>query len=152
MGATAALAAALSLAAPWFSGLEIDNAARVWTRAPLQAYAALDDAAALNPWSDQPYLLAGSIALRFGDLGRADHEFALALERVPRDAYATLERGAIASSTGEPGVALRLLERSARLDRRDPVAAAALRLARQGRRLNIEELNRAILIKAQQLR
>jgi hypothetical protein len=54
---------------------------------------------ALNPLSDEPYLVAGSIALRFGDLTqRADHEFALALERTPGDAYATLERGAIASS------------------------------------------------------
>jgi O-Antigen ligase len=151
-GAILALGAAVSLAAPWFSGLEVDNAAHTWTRAPLRAYAGLDDAAALNPWSDQPYLLAGSIALRFGDLPRADHEFSLALDRVPGDAYATLERGAIASSRGERGVALRLLERSARLDRRDPVSAAALRLARQGRRLNIDELNRAILLKAQQLR
>lgn len=152
LGATAALAAALSLAAPWFSGLEIDNAAHTWTRAPLQAYARLDDAAALNPWSDQPYLIAGSIALRFGDLRRADHEFSLALERVPGDAYATLERGAIASSRGERGIALGLLERSARMNRRDRVTADALRLARQGRRLDIEELNRAILLKAQQLR
>jgi hypothetical protein len=151
-GAILALGAALSLAAPWFSGLEVDHAAHTWRRAPLRAYAGLDDAAALNPWSDQPYLLAGSIALRFGDLPRADHEFSLALERVPGDAYATLERGAIASRRGERGVAVRLLERSARLDRRDPVTADALRLAKQGRRLNIEELNRAILLKAQQLR
>ena len=152
VGAVSMLACAVSLATPWFSGLEIDNAAHVWTRAPLQAYARLDDAAALNPWSDQPYLLAGSIALRFGDLRRADHEFSLALERVPGDAYATLERGAIASSRGERDVALRLLERAARLDRRDRVTAAALRVVSRGGRLNIEELNRAILLKAQQLR
>jgi tetratricopeptide (TPR) repeat protein len=151
VGAMATLAAALSLAAPWFSGLEINDASHSWPRAPLQAYARLDDAAALNPWSDEPYLLAGSIALRFGDLRRADHEFSLGLKRVPDDAYATLERGAIASSRGERGAALRLLERSARLNPREPLMAAALRLARQGRKLNIEELNRAILHKAQQL-
>jgi tetratricopeptide (TPR) repeat protein len=152
VGVLATLAAALSLATPWFSGLEIDNAAHIWPAAPLQAYARLDDAAALNPWSDQPYLLAGSIALRFGDLARADHDFSLALKRVPGDPYATLERGAIASSRGERDGALRLLERSARLDPRDRLNEAALRLAREGRRLNVNALNLAILLKAQQLR
>jgi hypothetical protein len=150
-GATAALAAAVSLAAPWFSGLETDVAIGSWRRAPLQAYARLRDAATLNPWSDEPYLLAGSIALRFDDLARADHEFALALKRVPDGAYATLERGAIASSRGEGGVALRLLERAARLNPRDPLTAAALRIVREGRRLNVEEVNRTILLKAQKL-
>ena len=61
----------------------MQSAARVWTTAPQTAYARLNDAARLNPLSDEPYLVAGSIALRFGDLARADHEFALALERSP---------------------------------------------------------------------
>jgi O-antigen ligase len=152
IGAIATLAIVASLAAPWFSGLEIDDAAQIWTKAPLQAYARLDDAAQLNPLSEAPYVLAGNIALRFSDLQRADHDFSLALKRVPNDAYATLERGAIASSRGKRSLALRLLERAARLDPRDPVTVAALRVGRQGLRLNIEELNRAILLKAQQLR
>jgi hypothetical protein len=150
-GALAALAVAASFAGPWFSGLQIDSAAGIWTRAPLQAYARLDDAARLNPLSDQAYLVAGSIALRFDDLTRADHEFSLALRRVPGDAYATLELGAIASARGERGSALVLLERSARLNPRDPVTRAALRLAREGRRVNVQELSRAILLTAQQL-
>jgi tetratricopeptide (TPR) repeat protein len=151
-GAIAGLAAALSLAVPWFSGLEIDDAAHSWTRAPLQAYTQLDDAAALNPWSDEPYLLAGSIALRFGDLARADHEFSLALKRVPGGAYATLERGAIASNRGERAAALRVLGRAARLAPRDRLVAAALRVARRGQRLDLDELNRAILAKGRELR
>jgi O-Antigen ligase len=151
LGVLAALVAAASLTAPWLSRLQVQSAARIWTKAPQTAYARLNDAARLNPLSDEPYLVAGSIALRFGDLARADHEFALALKRTPGDAYATLERGAIASSENDRRGALRLLERAARLNPRDPLTLQALRLAREGKRVSVEELNRSILLKAQQL-
>ena len=151
VGLCAATLAALSLTAPWLSQLEIESAARVWPHAPQTAYARLNDAASLNPLSDEPYLVAGSIALRFGDLARADHEFALALERSPGDAYATLERGAIASTEGNRRRALVLLERAARLNPRDPLTRQALQLAREGKRVNVDELNRSILLNAQQL-
>ena len=148
---SAALLAALSLAAPWLSEREVQSAARVWTTSPQTAYARLDKAASLNPLSDEPYLVAGSIALRFGEDARADHEFTLALGRQPGDAYATLELGAIASSENEPRRALALLERAARLNPRDPLTRQALQLAREGKRVSIEELNRSILHNAQQL-
>ena len=151
VGAVVALVAAASLTAPWLSQLQVQSAARVWTKAPQTAYARLNDAARLNPLSDEAYLVAGSIALRFGDLAYADHEFALALGRTPGDAYATLESGAIASTEGDRARALRLLERAGRLDPRDPLTQQALRLAREGRRVNVEELNRSILLNAQQL-
>jgi len=150
-GALLALAAAVSLGAPWLSQLEVQSAARIWTRAPQTAYARLHNAARLNPLSDEAYLVAGSIALRYGELNRAAREFSLALTRTPGDAYATLERGAIASARGERANALGLLERAVRLDPREPLARQALELVRAGRRVSIEELNRAILIKAQQL-
>jgi O-Antigen ligase len=146
-----ALLAAASLGAPWLSALEIDNAARIWTRSPQAAYSRLRDAARLNPLSDQAYLVAGSIALRYGDETLADHDFSLALSRTPGDAYATLERGAIASSRGQRAAALALLERAARLNPRDPLTRRALTLAREGHRIDVEELNRLILLKAQQL-
>jgi tetratricopeptide (TPR) repeat protein len=150
-GVCAAVLAALSLTAPWLSQLEIESAARIWTKSPQTAYARLNDAARLNPLSDEPYLVAGSIALRFGENARAGHEFVLALERSPGDAYATLERGAIASTEGDRARALTLLERAARLDPRDPLTLQALRLAGEGKRVSVEELNRSILRNAQQL-
>jgi hypothetical protein len=145
------LAAAVALAAPWLSQLQVQRAAEVWTRAPQTAYARLRDAAGLNPLSDEPYVVAGSIALRYGELGRADHDFSLALARTPGDAYATLERGAIASARGEHAAALELLERAVRLDPREPLTREAWALVRRGGRVDIEELNRSILLKAEQL-
>jgi tetratricopeptide (TPR) repeat protein len=150
-GALMALLAAVSLAAPWLSQLEIQSAARIWPRAPRRAYARLNDAAKLNPLGDEAYLVAGSIALRFGDLARADHDFALALKRSPDDAYATLERGAIASARGKHATALVLLERAARLNPRDQLTREALLVVREGRRVSVEALNRSILRNAQQL-
>jgi tetratricopeptide (TPR) repeat protein len=146
-----ALAAAASLAAPWLSQLELQDAVHVWTRSRGTAYTRLNEAAALNPLSDEAYLTAGSIALRYGELARADHDFQLALGRSPEDAYATLERGAIASTRGEGTAAAALLARAARLNPRDPLTREALRLAKGGRRVSVSDLNRLILVKARQL-
>jgi tetratricopeptide (TPR) repeat protein len=151
VGLIVALAAAVSLAAPWLSQLEVQSAARIWTSAPQSAYARLRDAARLNPLSDEADLVAGSIALRYGELAHAEQQFSVALQRDPGDAYATLERGAIASAKGQRAVALRLLGRAARLNPREPLTRQALAVASAGQRLNVDELNRLILVKAQQL-
>jgi hypothetical protein len=149
-GAIALLAAIASFTAPWLSRLQVQSAAHVWVRSPQQAYARLNDAARLNPLGDEPYVVAGSIALRRGELGRADREFALGLGRTPGDAYATLERGAIASARGERHRALELLARAVHLNPRDPLTREALALARSGRTVDIGELNRSILSSARQ--
>ncbi|HST56504.1 MAG TPA: O-antigen ligase family protein [Solirubrobacteraceae bacterium] len=149
--AVAALAAAASLGAPWLSQRQVQSAARIWPRAPLPAYSQLNDAARLDPLSAEPYLVAGSIALRFGDLARADQAFAHALRRTPGDAYATLERGAIASRSGQRAQALVLLQRAVSLNPRDPLARQALQRVQRGQRVDLVALNRAILLKAQQL-
>jgi tetratricopeptide (TPR) repeat protein len=148
VGVLTAIVAAVSLAAPWLSQLQVEHAARIWTTAPQSAYDSLDEAASLNPLSDEPNLVAGSIALRYGELARADHQFSLALARTPGDAYATLARGAIASTRGQRAEAIALLERAARLNPRDPLTRQALRQVRGGHRVDVEELNRLILRKA----
>jgi tetratricopeptide (TPR) repeat protein len=144
-----ALVACLSLAAPWLSELQVEKAAQIWTTAPRKAYSTLEDAASLNPLSDKPYLIAGTIALRFGDFARADRNFSKALDRTPGDAYAMLERGAIASSAGRREEALGLLGKALRLAPRDELAREALALVREGKRIDLEKLNRSILLKAQ---
>jgi O-Antigen ligase len=145
------LAAVISLAAPWLSERQVQSAARIWPKAPLVAYSRLEDAAKLNPLSDRPYLVAGSIALRFDDLSRARQEFSLALERAPDDAYAALELGAIASESGERERARALLERAVRLHPRDPLTRRALLVVGSGGRVSVGALNRSILSRAQHL-
>jgi tetratricopeptide (TPR) repeat protein len=148
--ASFALAATASLTAPWLSSLQVQSAATIWVRAPRQAYARLEDAARLNPLSAEPYVVAGSIALRRGEPGRAAHEFTLALRRTPGEAYATLELGAIASARGQRRRALGLLERAVRLSPREPLTRGALETVRGGRTVNVGALNRSILLNADQ--
>jgi O-antigen ligase len=142
--------AVVSLALPWLSRMEVQSAARTWPTATASAYADLDEAAALNPLSDEPYLVAGSIALRRGELQRADRKFELAIQRTPGDVYATLERGAIASTRRQGGAALGLLARASRLAPRDGLITQALAIARRGGRVSVRQLNRLILHEAQQ--
>jgi tetratricopeptide (TPR) repeat protein len=146
-----ALVAIASLSSPWLSERQIQSAAHIWPKAPLGAYARLEDAAKLNPLSDRAYLVEGSIALRFGDIARAERAFARALRRVPDDAYAALELGAIASESGAHARALGLLERAVRLNPRDPLTHEALKTIRAGKRVSIEALNRSILLNAEHL-
>jgi tetratricopeptide (TPR) repeat protein len=143
-------AAAVSLVLPWLSRMEVQSAARAWPTATASAYAELNEAAALNPLSDEPYLVAGSIALRRGELQRADGEFELALRRTPGDVYATLERGAIASTRGQRDAALALLRRASQLAPRDSLITQALAIGRRGGRVSVRQLNRLILHEAQQ--
>ena len=146
----AALAVAAALLGPWLSRLEVQAAAAVWTRAPASAYARLKDASDLDPLRDEAMLVAGSIALRYGDLARARHEFALALGRSPDDSYATLELGAIASEKGEARRARALLEHARTLSPRDPQVLEALNVVRSGGRVNVERVNSLILGRARQ--
>jgi O-Antigen ligase len=146
-----ALAVVVSLVVPWLSEREIQSAAQIWPRAPLTAYSRLGEAAKLNPLSDRPYLVEGSVALRYNDLARAQRAFSQALVRVPNGAYAALELGAIASQSGERARAVVLLERAVRLDPRDLLAREALTTVRAGGRVSVQALNRTILLKAEQL-
>ncbi len=151
LAALLVLAAAGSFVAPWLSERQVQSAAHIWPRAPLAAYARLHDAAKLNTLSDRAYLVEGSIALRFGDLPRAERAFSQALARVPNDAYAALELGAIASESGARARALVLLERATRLNPRDPLTRQALHTVKAGNRIDVQALNRAILLKAEDL-
>ena len=151
LGAVVLLAGAAAIAGPWLAEREIAKAGDVFDRRPFEAYDRLDRAASLDPLSDRPLLVEGSIALRYGDLPRADRAFADALERNPRGQYATLERGAIASARGDRAKALVLLRRAAALAPRDPLARQALRIVRAGDAVDVAALNRRILVGAQTL-
>lgn len=143
-------AGVLSLGLPWLSRMEVESAAKAWTQRPSSAYAQLHQAAEINPLSAEPSLIAGTIALRLRQLGKARVEFEDAVSRLPGNAYATLELGAIASSRGEAKEALRLLERAAYLNPRNALTQQALEMVRKGERVDVEGLNRSILREAEQ--
>jgi tetratricopeptide (TPR) repeat protein len=146
-----ALIGICTLLAPWGAERDVLNAAGTWSSDRAQAFRTLDNAARLNPLSDRPYLIAGSIALRVGDDRRAARKFAAALRRNDRDAYAVLELGAIASEQGHVVRARRLLGHAVALNPSDPVTRRAQARARAGRRVDVDELNRQIEARARRL-
>lgn len=151
VAALAGVAAAVSLALPWLAEREVQKAARTWPADPAGAFSRLDRARKLNPLSVRAQIYAGNIALRRGDLAGARGYFAGALRRDGRGSYAALELGAIASQQGDRAAALGALARAHRLAPRDEIIAGALRQARQGRRLNVNAINRQILARAADL-
>lgn len=144
LGAAAA-ALALSTALPWLAERHVDRAAGIWRSDPAEAYRRLDRAADLNPLSPAPHLTAATIALELDDSRRAEREFRRALERDPESSYALLELGALAAVREERARALRLLSRARRLSPQNDLIAMALRRARAGDPMSLEELNREIL-------
>ncbi len=134
-----------AIAGPWQAERDIERAGAVFTQRPFEAYSRLDRAADLDPVSDRPALIEGSIALRYGDLARARAAFERALDRNPRGQYATLELGAIASVQGDRARALTLLRRVVALAPRDGTAQEALAIVRDGATVDIAALNRRIL-------
>ncbi len=144
-------AALISLALPWIAELDVSSALASWRTSPAAAYRSLERAASLNRLSDRAYLVAGTIALRRGELGRAENAFSAALARTPREAYAALELGAIESNLKRPALARALLERADQLSPRDPFTQAALAEIRAHRRIDIGRLNDAILTHARSL-
>jgi O-antigen ligase/polysaccharide polymerase Wzy-like membrane protein/tetratricopeptide repeat protein len=146
-----ALAAAISLALPWLAERDVRAAATEWPKDPRAAFDRLDRAAELNPLSDRPSLIAGSIALRIGDLNHARHAFLAALERNPRGEYAYFELGLIASELGDSAAGQRYFRRALVLNPHDALAREALDRLRRGEPLSIDEANQQILGKARQL-
>lgn len=143
-----ALALAAAFAGPWLAGRQVQLAAGDVARDPARALARLQEAERLNPFSAQPARVAGTIALRIGDVAVARDWFRAALDRVPDDAYATFELGAIEATYGDRRTARRLLERARALNPRDPLTRQALAGVRAGRPVSVEELNAELLRRA----
>jgi len=136
---------ALAIAGPWQAERDIERAGAVFAKRPFESYSRLDRAADLDPLSDRPALIEGSIALRYGDLARARSAFEDALDRNARGQYATLELGAIASVQGDRPRALTLLVRAVALAPRDGTAREVLAVVREGGTVDVAALNRRIL-------
>jgi tetratricopeptide (TPR) repeat protein len=150
-GAVAAVALALSFTAPWFAERHVDQAIEVWQVRPERAFDRLDTAAAWNPLGIRPKAVAGAIALRLDRPRDAERYYRELLDRSSRDPYAHLALGALAFDGGRRAEGMRLLRRAAALEPRDELAARALRRARRGARVDINDLNRALLRRTRQL-
>jgi tetratricopeptide (TPR) repeat protein len=101
---------------PWLSAREVERAVDVWRTRPDDARADLERARKLNPLSARPDLVAGAIAMRQEDYGRAEEAFERALERNGEDWYAELELAIVAALEGRRDDALARLDRAEELN------------------------------------
>jgi hypothetical protein len=95
--ATLVVVAAAAVVPAWVAAEDVARAASGWGTDPELAFSRLDSARRLNPVSSEPDLVAGAIATRLGEKGRAEGLFRRALTRQPRDWYAHLELAALAT-------------------------------------------------------
>jgi tetratricopeptide (TPR) repeat protein len=147
----ATLLLAASFGAPALAERLVNRATAVYPRDAGAAFDRLDSAAALNPLSARPKVIAGRVALAVDRPAAAARYFREALDREPRDPYSHLQLGAILFDGGDRAAGLRTLERAVRLEPHVRVAREALARARRGRRVDVTRINRALLAQGKEL-
>jgi tetratricopeptide (TPR) repeat protein len=145
LAAVACAALAVSFAGPWLSERQVERAAESWRADPEGAFASLDSAAALNPLSNAPDVVAATIALRLGRDAEAERRFRDVLDGDPENAYAAFEVGLVAAAGGRRVEAVRFLRRSLALNPNDELVRDVLRRARAGGRIDPAEVNARIV-------
>jgi len=119
--AAAAVFAAISMALPWTAAVDTKKASETWGADPDAAFERLGRASDLNFLSANPDVIEGAIAARLGDSDRMRGAFEQALERDPRNWYATLELAALDAIQGDRQSSFERLDRVAELNPREPL-------------------------------
>ena len=140
-----ALAAGCALAPAWLAARDTSLGVAVWRTSPTTAYARLTDAARLNRLSDQPYVLAGTVAERRRDWPRVEQFFTSALERTDDNWYSRLELGIAQAMTGKVDSALANLSAARRLDPQEPIIREVQRDVQRRNRIAIGALDQAMV-------
>jgi hypothetical protein len=110
------LVSAGSVAMPWLSAREVDNAISTWRADPDGAYERLDRARLLNPLTDEPDVVESIIAASLGDERRQELALLAALDRNPLNWYPMVELAALETRRSDRATALMWLERAERLN------------------------------------
>lgn len=108
-----------------------------------KAYRDLDRAKALDPFSDTPALIEGSIALRMRDLPRARAAFEEAVER-DKGWLAYFELSLTLAAQGDREAAMRQLEAASSLNPQEPAIEAARKVIEAGEVVDPVRLNKRL--------
>jgi hypothetical protein len=146
-GGIVVVVGAASLFLPWAAAVEVKKAADSWGANPRAAFNRLDRAADLNFLSAQPYLVEGAIAAELGDRQRVRSGFTRALERDPRNWYATLELAALDGIEGRRAAALERLKRVVALNPRESETAVVRQGVIRGNPITLRALDRAFVVR-----
>jgi hypothetical protein len=119
-GAILLVAAVGSYALPGLAALEIERAVQAWPEEPNRAFSRLERARQLNPLSERPDVVAGTLAQRAREPDRARIAFQRALGRHPDEWYAHLQLAVLDAADGRRGPALAHLARARSLNPLEP--------------------------------
>jgi O-Antigen ligase len=147
IGATvlATVFAVASLALPWTSAIDVDRAIAVWRTDPAAAFDRLDQARKLNFLSARADLVQGEIASQLGEHRRMRSSFDRALERDPRNWYATLELATLDGIEGRRDQALARLDRVSELNPQEPITATVRNGILRDKPPTLADVDRAFL-------
>jgi O-Antigen ligase len=120
-----AAAALCSFLLPGLAAWELERAVAAWPAEPEQAFSRLDRAHRLNPLSERADVLAGTLAQRATQSGRARVAFEATLDRNPADWYAHLQLALLNAAAGRRSQALADLSRAEALNPLEPTIQAA---------------------------
>jgi Flp pilus assembly protein TadD len=89
--------------------------------------------------------VAGTLAERQSDWGRAARQFELAIGRNDQNWYSHLELAVALANQGKPAAAVRELQRASALDPGESLITDSLSAVRAGRRIDARLLDREII-------
>ncbi|HZT14993.1 MAG TPA: tetratricopeptide repeat protein [Gaiellaceae bacterium] len=141
----AGCAAAVALVPAWLAARDVSQAIGVWRTDPGSSFAALRQAARLNPLSDQPDVTAGTIAERRRDWPAVRSYFSAAVKRNPGNWYSQLERGIADAKLGQRAESLASLRRAAQLDPLEPTVRDALAAVRRGGPVPVDAIDATLV-------
>ena len=147
IGATvvATVFAVASLALPWTAAIDVDKAIAVWRTDPASAFDRLNQARKVNFLSARADLVQGEIASQLGEHRRMRSSFDRALERDPRNWYATLELATLDGIEGRRDEALARLDRVEELNPREPITATLRNGVLRGKPLTLADVDAEFL-------
>jgi Tfp pilus assembly protein PilF len=141
----------LSFLAPWLSARQVALASREWRQDPAAAYAALDQAARINPLSDDAPVVAGTIAAERGDTIRMRASFQKAISRDPGNWLSRAQLAvALANDLAWPA-AKESAQVAVELNPREQVTKDVLRAVTRGKRPKLDAVNTAVFAELQSL-
>ncbi len=146
-----AVAAALSVACPWFSARQIDTALAARAATP-NVYALLHTASRWNPLTEDAALAEATIAGNAGDRVRERRALEAALKRNPHDWYPYLMLGIVDGLEHKPSAARAHLSQARRLSPLDQVVMYAQRQLASGTPLTEQEVGQVFALETRTMR
>ena len=140
-GAAVAVAALLALVLPWLSFRYEMAGLAVWKNDPSAAYNRLEHAADLDPFSAEPFVIEGSIALQRGDLPVARRAFGEAINREPKGWYPYFQLGLAAASIRHYDEAAGYLRTARALNPVDTILAMTAKTVREHGTVRPDQIN-----------